>query len=105
MTEPRLRDIQASTRAYERWMKSLIPVVTGDLRRKHERLREGPFVFLRGTFYRWVEQFPAVCAKIADAPRIMAIGDLHVENFGTWRDHEGRLIWGINDLDEAAILP
>jgi hypothetical protein len=28
-----------------------------------------------------------------------------VENFGTWRDQEGRLIWGINDLDEAAPLP
>jgi hypothetical protein len=29
------------------------------------------------------------------------VGDLHVENFGTWRDCEGRLIWGINDFDEA----
>src|SRR5439155_18141888 len=32
-------------------------------------------------------------------------GDLHVENFGTWRDGEGRLIWGINDFDEAYPLP
>jgi hypothetical protein len=24
-----------------------------------------------------------------------------VENFGTWRDVEGRLIWGVNDFDEA----
>ena len=29
------------------------------------------------------------------------MGDLHVENFGTWRDAEGRLIWGVNDFDEA----
>jgi hypothetical protein len=29
------------------------------------------------------------------------VGDLHVENFGTWRDLEGRLIWGVNDLDEV----
>src|SRR5262249_499729 len=27
------------------------------------------------------------------------------ENFGTWRDSEGRLIWGINDFDEAYPLP
>ncbi len=33
------------------------------------------------------------------------MGDLHVENFGTWRDIEGRLIWGINDFDEAWRLP
>ena len=31
--------------------------------------------------------------------------DLHLENFGTWRDTEGRLIWGINDFDEAYPLP
>jgi hypothetical protein len=28
-----------------------------------------------------------------------------VENFGTWRDAEGRLIWGINDFDEVYPLP
>jgi len=105
MTHAGLHDIHESTGAYERWMASRITVVASDLRRKHERMREGPFVFLRGTFYRWAEQFPAVCARIADAPRIAAVGDLHVENFGTWRDREGRLIWGINDLDEAAVLP
>ena len=33
------------------------------------------------------------------------MGDLHVENFGTWRDAEGRLIWGINDFDESYPLP
>jgi hypothetical protein len=32
---------------------------------------------------------------------VLAVGDLHIENFGTWRDVEGRLIWGVNDLDEA----
>ena len=42
---------------------------------------------------------------LARAPRALAVGDLHVENFGTWRDVEGRLIWGINDFDEAWRLP
>jgi hypothetical protein len=36
---------------------------------------------------------------------VLAVGDLHVENFGTWRDAEGRLVWGINDFDEAFELP
>jgi hypothetical protein len=36
---------------------------------------------------------------------VLAVGDLHVENFGTWRDAEGRLVWGINDFDEAYPLP
>ena len=42
-----------------------------------------------------------MCAPLAGAPEVVAVGDLHVENFGTWRDSEGRLVWGINDFDEA----
>ena len=33
------------------------------------------------------------------------VGDLHVERFGTWRDLESRLVWGIHDLDQAYSLP
>jgi hypothetical protein len=36
---------------------------------------------------------------------VLAVGDLHVENFGTWRDKEGRLVWGVNDFDEVARMP
>ena len=39
------------------------------------------------------------------APPVLAVGDTHVENFGTWRDAEGRLVWGVNDFDEAAVSP
>ena len=28
-----------------------------------------------------------------------------MENFGTWRDEEGRLVWGVNDFDEVAEMP
>src|SRR5262249_48371096 len=60
---------------------------------------------LRGTFYRWMQRWPEICAKLTSAPVIPSVGDLHVSNFGTWRDTEGRLIWGINDVDEACELP
>jgi hypothetical protein len=33
------------------------------------------------------------------------VGDIHLENFGTWRDADGRLVWGVNDFDEAAEMP
>jgi hypothetical protein len=46
-----------------------------------------------------------ICDRLLDAPPVAAVGDLHLENFGTWRDREGRLVWGINDLDEASMLP
>ena len=37
--------------------------------------------------------------------RVLAVGDIHLENFGTWRDADGRLVWGVNDFDEAAQMP
>jgi hypothetical protein len=61
----------------------------------------GVFPFLRATYYRWARLWPKVCPDLAEGPYVLAVGDLHVENFGTWRDVEGRLIWGVNDFDEA----
>jgi hypothetical protein len=68
-------------------------------------MKQDPFSFFRATFYRWAQVWPEVCVDLATAPVLRAIGDLHVENFGTWRDSEGRLIWGINDFDEAYPFP
>jgi hypothetical protein len=98
-------DIKEATRSYETWMAQRIQVVQADLRVKHARMAESAFAFLRGTFYRWTQLWPNVCAKIIDAPVVLAVGDLHLENFGTWRDVEGRLVWGVNDVDEASRLP
>src|SRR5262249_43529594 len=39
------------------------------------------------------------------APSVLAVGDIHLENFGTWRDADGRWVWGVNDFDEAAEMP
>ena len=47
-------------------------------------------------------RFAPICSA---RPTVLGVGDLHVENFGTWRDVEGRLIWGINDFDEASRQP
>lgn len=94
-------DILEATRAYESWLGRHTSVVRKDLLLKHERMALSPFVFLRGTFYRWIQLWPDVCADLLDAPKVLSVGDLHVENFGTWRDAEGRLVWGVNDFDEA----
>jgi hypothetical protein len=68
-------------------------------------MKESVFAFLRATFYRWMQLWPEVCPDLVSGATVLAIGDLHVENFGTWRDVEGRLVWGINDFDEAYPLP
>lgn len=97
--------IVKATREYEAWLGRHIRLLPGDLRRKHQAMAEDVFPFLRATFYRWMQLWPEVCPKEARAPHVLAVGDLHVENFGTWRDIEGRLVWGINDFDEVYQLP
>jgi hypothetical protein len=98
-------DIVGATRSYERWLGSQIDVVRPDLDKKHQDMARDPFMFLRATFYRWAELWPQISPDDAAAPRLLAVGDLHVENFGTWRDQEGRLVWGVNDFDEAHPMP
>lgn len=98
-------NIVKSTRHFEEWLGQHTPLVKPDLRLKHQRMAESPFPFFRATFYRWMQVWPEVCPDLAKAPHLLAVGDLHVENFGTWRDAEGRLVWGVNDFDEAAVLP
>src|SRR5262249_2598982 len=97
--------IHRATRLYEKWLAMQTWLVPKDLALKHVRMKLDAFTFFRATFYRWIQVWPEVCVDLVAAPVLRAIGDLHVENFGTWRDSEGRLIWGINDFDEAYPLP
>jgi hypothetical protein len=97
--------ISKATSEYEMWLGKRITLLPADLKRKHEAMAQDVFPFLRATFYRWMQLWPKVCPNEMRAPHVLAVGDLHVENFGTWRDVEGRLVWGINDFDEAYELP
>ena len=97
--------IVAATIDYERWLHKRINVVESDLLMKHNQMAGSLFAFLRATFYRWASLWLEVCPDLVNAPRVLAVGDLHVENFGTWRDAEGRLVWGVNDFDEVANMP
>jgi len=97
--------IRQATTQYEAWLAQHTLLEKADLALKHAQMAAGVFPFLRATFYRWMQLWPACCADLAKAPAVLAVGDLHVENFGTWRDSEGRLIWGINDFDETYHLP
>jgi Uncharacterized protein conserved in bacteria (DUF2252) len=103
------REAQMSFRedndAFENWLREQCNVVEADLRRKHKRMRKDAFVFLRATYFRWAKKIEGQCPNLCDAPHVLCVGDVHLENYGTWRDAEGRLVWGINDFDEAASMP
>ena len=86
-------------------MRRQITVVEDDLTAKHIAMAQTPFAFLRATCTRFAEVCPALLPSLLRVMATPSVGDAHLENFGTWRDAEGRLIWGANDLDEAARLP
>src|SRR3954470_16937182 len=74
-------------------------------RTKFRKMAADPFAFYRGSacvFY----------ADVADAEdrwadertgRVWIQGDLHAENFGTYMDGSGMLIFDVNDFDEAFV--
>jgi len=100
-------DILASNAAYETFLRAELghELVEEALAEKHAEMAEDPFSFLRATYFRWAETVLDLHPELADAPVVLAVGDIHLENFGTWRDAEGRLVWGVSDYDEAAEMP
>lgn len=100
-------DFRKANAEYERWLSDALggEIVPADLRAKHDKMSSGAFPFLRATYWRWAETILDICPKLANAPQVLAVGDIHLENFGMWRDDDGRLVWGVNDFDEAAVMP
>ncbi|MBV1798226.1 DUF2252 family protein [Siccirubricoccus sp. G192] len=99
--------IVASTQAYETWLRGQLGDETSspDLARKRAKMAKNAFTFLRATYWRWAETVGTACPAALGGTPVLAVGDVHLENFGTWRDAEGRLVWGVNDYDEAAVMP
>ena len=98
-------DIHQATKSYEDWMRQSMPVIDSQLRSKHRKMRLDPFQFFRGTYYRWAQLWPELCPDLLGSSKVLCVGDLHVGSFGTWRDVEGRLCWGVDDFDESYPLP
>jgi hypothetical protein len=103
-----MKDFVTLTNDFERWFRQHSPsIVRKDLALKHKNMSLSTFLFLRATFYAWITRYYEHCPELIEGvPVVLAVGDLHVDNFGTWRDAiAGRLCWGCNDVDEAFPLP
>jgi hypothetical protein len=100
-------NIIESTQSYEAWFANQTDLQKKGVDKKHEQMASCVFPFLRASFYRWVQRWRKECSDLheRDEDVLLAVGDLHVENFGIWRDSRERLVWGVNDFDEACQLP
>lgn len=74
-------------------------------RTKFRKMAAEPFAFYRGSACVFYGDVAAREDRWADerTSRVWIQGDLHTENFGTYMDGEGTLIFDVNDFDEAYI--
>src|SRR6266576_4432357 len=94
-----------ATADFEHWLAAQLPIIRQDLALKHQHMAEAEFPFSAPPSTAGCNFGRSFCGHLAKGPAVLGVGDLHIENFGTWRDEEGRLIWGVNDLDEAWPAP
>jgi uncharacterized protein (DUF2252 family) len=74
------------------------------VRLKLKRMARNPFAFFRGANHLfadgWNETRPPDVG-----PEVLICGDLHLENFGAYRDEGGEFLYDINDFDDALVAP
>lgn len=72
--------------------------------RKYAAMRRGPFAFMRGTCHLFAAEWPEL--DVLDrAPYVWLSGDLHAENFGTYRGDNRLPYFDVTDFDETARGP
>lgn len=71
---------------------------------KYRLIAENPFAFLRGTCHLFYQDFSAD-AHLNLAPPAWICGDLHLENFGTYKGDNRLSYFDLNDFDEAVLAP
>lgn len=74
------------------------------LERKYAAMRQSPFVFFRGSCHLFYQDWP-VGSDLDQAPHAWICGDLHLENFGSFKGDNRLSYFDMNDFDEAQLAP
>ena len=88
---------------------ALMAVDPAAFRRKFRKMAASPFAFYRGSaslFYADLSSTYADGSFLDEqTSRVWIHGDLHAENFGTYMNSSGQLVFNVNDFDEAYVGP
>ena len=81
----------------------LMAADAGAFRAKFRRMAADPFAFYRGSACLFYADMATEEDRWSDerTSRVWIHGDLHAENFGTYMDANGRIVFDVNDFDEA----
>lgn len=82
-------------------------ISAGDRQTKYCNMAASPFVFYRGTAHLFWADF-AQDSKLKEfgneeQTKIWLVGDLHSENYGTYDNNKGEVVYNLNDFDEAVV--
>jgi len=103
-----MTDEARTTRIVDTLVEAFADLMSADpaaFRTKFRKMAADPFAFYRGSaclFYADVADRDDPWAYERTG-RVWIQGDLHAENFGTYMDGDGVLIFDVNDFDEAYI--
>jgi uncharacterized protein (DUF2252 family) len=81
--------------------KDLLPEM---VQLKYEAMTENAFRFYRGTCHLFYEDLAASKA-LPLSPLVWICGDLHIENFGSYKGDNKLVYFDLNDFDEALLAP
>lgn len=73
------------------------------LKLKYKAMTKNAFGFLRGTCHLFYQDLPVDI--FAEAPPVWVCGDLHFQNFGSFRGDDRLVYFDVNDFDEAVLAP
>lgn len=98
-----MRDPLAEFKDYNRPFAQRNPEL---LRFKIARMAATPFTFFRGTFHLFARDLlDQICEPAAvlgdDGVEMDLVGDIHSENYGTYKAVDGAIHYDINDFDET----
>jgi uncharacterized protein (DUF2252 family) len=76
------------------------------VRLKVARMAASPFAFFRGTFHLFARDVldkthEALPALATEGPDLDLVGDIHSENYGTFKAADGLVHYDVNDFDET----
>lgn len=71
---------------------------------KYKAMRKNAFSFLRGSNHLFCETVPD-SPLLSAMPSVWSCGDLHIENFGSYKADNRLVYFDISDFDDSALAP
>src|SRR5471030_1795892 len=89
---------------YERIQKFNAPLLPNVVKLKYEAMAENVFRFYRGTCHLFYEDLSQM-NQLPPSHLTWLCGDLHLENFGSYKADNKLVYFDLNDFDESILAP